>query len=63
MSTRIDIPREAIAEFCRRHRIRRLALFGSVRRKASYVSEQVDVRIRRLVLRLTIAEPASGGMG
>lgn len=26
----IDIPKEQIAEFCRRNRIRRLALFGSV---------------------------------
>jgi predicted nucleotidyltransferase len=27
---RIDIPREQIAEFCRRNHIRRLSLFGSV---------------------------------
>jgi predicted nucleotidyltransferase len=29
---RIDVPREQIAEFCRRHHIRRLAFFGSVLR-------------------------------
>ena len=30
MLSDIDIPREKIAEFCRRNHIRRLALFGSV---------------------------------
>jgi len=29
MTRKIDLPQEAIAEFCRRHHIRRLALFGS----------------------------------
>ncbi|ABY35311.1 MAG TPA: nucleotidyltransferase [Chloroflexus aurantiacus] len=29
MSGSITIPREALADFCRRHHIRRLALFGS----------------------------------
>ena len=29
---RIDIPRDRIADFCRRHHIRRLAFFGSVLR-------------------------------
>ncbi len=29
MNRRIDIPRKALADFCRRHHIRRLALFGS----------------------------------
>lgn len=28
--TRIEIPRERVAEFCRRHHIRRLSFFGSV---------------------------------
>ena len=32
MAARIHIDRDAIAEFCRRHHIRRLALFGSVLR-------------------------------
>lgn len=30
MSRNITLPKEAIAEFCRRHHIRRLSLFGSV---------------------------------
>lgn len=29
---RIDLPRDKLAEFCRRNHIRRLALFGSVQR-------------------------------
>ena len=29
---RVDLPKEKIAEFCRRNHIRRLALFGSVLR-------------------------------
>jgi len=32
MNANLDLPREAIAAFCQRHRIRRLALFGSVLR-------------------------------
>ena len=30
--SRIEIPKDAVAEFCRRHHIRKLALFGSVLR-------------------------------
>ncbi len=30
MSRNITLPKDAIAEFCRRHHIRRLSLFGSV---------------------------------
>ena len=30
MSARAEIPKDAIAEFCRRNHIRRMALFGSV---------------------------------
>jgi len=33
VSTRIPINSERLAEFCRRHHIRRLALFGSVLRE------------------------------
>jgi predicted nucleotidyltransferase len=29
MNRSIEIPREALADFCRRHHIRRLALYGS----------------------------------
>jgi uncharacterized protein len=45
MSARIDIPRESIAEFCRRHRIRRLALFGSVLRDDFRLDSDVDVLV------------------
>ena len=42
---RIDIPREQIAEFCRRHRVRRLALFGSVIRDDFTPQSDVDVLV------------------
>jgi uncharacterized protein len=32
MPARIDIDREKIADFCRRHRVKKLSLFGSVLR-------------------------------
>ena len=41
----IEIPREAIAEFCRRHHIRRLALFGSVLRDDFRPDSDVDVLV------------------
>jgi predicted nucleotidyltransferase len=42
---RISIPLEAIAEFCRRHHIRRLALFGSVLRADFGPESDVDVLV------------------
>ena len=42
---RIDIPREAIAEFCRRNRIRKLSLFGSVLRDDFRPESDVDVLV------------------
>lgn len=42
---RIDIPREEIAEFCRRNRVRRLALFGSVIRDDFTPQSDVDVLV------------------
>ena len=39
------IPRERLAEFCRRRHIRRLALFGSVLRDDFTSSSDVDVLI------------------
>lgn len=42
---RIDIPLERIAEFCRRHHIRRLALFGSVLRDDFTPDSDVDVLV------------------
>lgn len=41
----IDIPREAIAAFCRRHHIRRLALFGSVLRDDFRPDSDIDVLV------------------
>ena len=42
---RIEIPRERIADFCRRHHVRRLALFGSVLRDDFTPSSDVDVLV------------------
>ena len=41
----IDIPKERIADFCRRNRIRRLALFGSVLRDDFGPDSDVDVLV------------------
>ncbi len=41
----ITIDRQKIAEFCRRHHIRRLALFGSVLRKDFNPGSDVDVLV------------------
>lgn len=41
----IDIPREAVAEFCRRHGIRRLSLFGSVLRDDFRPDSDIDVLV------------------
>src|SRR5207244_807678 len=43
VSTRIPINSERLAEFCRRHHIRRLALFGSVVREDFGPQSDVDV--------------------
>jgi len=45
MSARIAIPKEEIAAFCRRHHIRRLALFGSVLRDDFTAESDVDVLV------------------
>ena len=42
---RIDVPRELIADFCRRHHIRRLAFFGSVLRDDFTPDSDVDVLV------------------
>lgn len=41
----IDIPKEKLAEFCRHHHIRRLALFGSVLRDDFGPDSDVDVLV------------------
>jgi len=45
MPARIPIDRDRLAELCRRHRIRRLALFGSVLRDDFGPQSDVDVLI------------------
>ncbi len=42
---RIDVPHEQIADFCRRHHIRRLAFFGSVLRDDFQPDSDVDVLV------------------
>lgn len=43
--SRIDIPKDKVAEFCRQHHIRKLALFGSVLREDFRPSSDVDVLV------------------
>src|SRR3989338_9691842 len=45
MSPHISIDREMIADFCRRHHIRKLALFGSVLREDFRPDSDVDVLV------------------
>jgi len=45
VSVRINIPKDKIAEFCRRNRIHRLALFGSVLRDDFGPESDVDVLV------------------
>ena len=42
---RIEIPHERIVDFCRRHHIRRLALFGSVLRDDFTPASDVDMLV------------------
>ncbi len=43
--SRIEVPTEEVAEFCRRNRIRRLALFGSVIRDDFRPDSDIDVLV------------------
>ena len=45
MSAKISVDRQKIAEFCRRHHIRKLALFGSVLRDDFGPHSDVDVLV------------------
>ena len=45
MTSQIQVPQEAIAAFCRRHQIRRLAFFGSVLRDDFGPDSDVDVLV------------------
>ncbi len=42
---RIEVPHDRIVDFCRRHHIRRLALFGSVLRDDFTPDSDVDVLV------------------
>ena len=42
---RIEVPRERLAELCKHHRIRRLALFGSVLRDDFSPDSDIDVLV------------------
>lgn len=41
----IDMPQEKVAAFCRQHRIRRLALFGSILRDDFKPDSDIDVLV------------------
>ena len=41
----VDIPEDAVADFCRRNHIRRLALFGSILRDDFIPESDVDVLV------------------
>lgn len=41
----VEIPKEELAEFCRRHGIRRLAFFGSVLREDFHEESDIDVLV------------------
>ena len=41
----MDVPRDEIADFCRRHHIRKLALFGSILRDDFRPDSDVDVLV------------------
>ena len=45
MKTRIEIPKEQLADYCRRNRIRKLAIFGSVLRDDFTPESDVDVLV------------------
>ena len=44
-TTRIEIPRDRIADFCRQNHIRKLSLFGSVVREDFKPDSDVDVLV------------------
>jgi hypothetical protein len=51
-NVRIPVPHDAVADFCRRHGIRRLAFFGSVTRDDFTPESDVDVLVEYLPERL-----------
>jgi len=45
VNANVDIPKESIAAFCRRHHIRRLSLYGSVLRSDFRPDSDIDVLV------------------
>ena len=45
LNTSIDLPRSLLEAFCRRHHMRKLALFGSVLRSDFRLDSDVDVLV------------------
>ena len=45
MKIKIEIPREEIAMFCQRHRIRRLSVFGSALRDDLSARSDIDLLV------------------
>src|SRR3989339_249540 len=45
MAKRVEIPRDAIADFCRRHRIRKLSVFGSAVRDDFGPDSDLDILV------------------
>jgi len=45
MAEQLAIPKDAIADFCRRHHIRKLSLFGSVLRDDFRPDSDIDVLV------------------
>ena len=41
----VEIPKDKIADFCRRHHIRRLSLFGSILRDDFHPESDIDVLV------------------
>ena len=45
MNHRLPIPSSTLAEFCRRHHIKRLALFGSMQAESSRPDSDIDLLV------------------
>ncbi len=45
MALKLEIPREKVAEFCRKNSIRKLAMFGSALREDFTVDSDIDVLV------------------
>lgn len=45
MQIQIEVPKDVLSEFCKRNRIKRLALFGSVLREDFSADSDIDVLV------------------